>query len=333
MGIITTKKTFETMPDGGLEALELVRPELALVEQKMKQGSEGEFASLAEVLINLIDSGGKRLRPALVIMAASFHPCEQNTLIAVAASIETLHTATLVHDDVIDEAVLRRGLPTLNTRWSKGATILAGDYLFARAAAFAFETENFRVMRIFSNVLQVIVAGELRQMLNTMNWKQTSEDYHHRIQAKTSALFSAATESGAVLSNASEDEVQALKDYGSYLGTAFQIVDDILDFIGDDEILGKPAGNDLRQGTLTLPVFHYLREFPGAASELQVAVGNQNGIDDVLERIRQSGAIEIAYEEASDFKERAQKVLSILPRTQERQALHDLADFAISRLS
>lgn len=332
MDLIEAKKTSETMTNGGLAALELIRKELSLVDQKMKQTGEKEFAPLTGALVGLIESGGKRLRPALAILSARFHPCDLEKLIALAASIEILHTATLIHDDVIDEAVLRRGLPTLNTKWSKGATILAGDYLFARAATFAYETENFRVMRIFSDGLQIIVTGELRQMLNTLNWEQTSEDYHDRIYAKTAALFSAATESGAVLSGAPEEEVQALKEYGSYLGTAFQIVDDVLDFIGTEEELGKPAGNDLRQGTLTLPVFYYLQERPDAVRELDEAVRNQDGVDDVLQRIRESSAIKRSYEDAFTNERLALKSLSILPKTPARQALVDLADFAIARL-
>ena len=172
-----------------------------------------------------------------------------------------MHTATLVHDDVIDDALLRRGAPTLNASWTKGATVLAGNFMFGRAALFASETGNMRVIDIFSDTLQVIVNGELRQLFARHNYAQDKDEYYQRIYAKTASLFCAATEGAAILSGLTDAQIVQLREFGYNLGMAFQIVDDILDFTSDDRHLGKPAGSDLRQGTLTLPFFHYLQTY------------------------------------------------------------------------
>ena len=316
-----------------LPALELVRDELALVEAKMRDMSDVEFAPLAEAFLKILDSGGKRLRPAVTILSARFYPCPLEPLIALAASVETLHTATLVHDDVIDNALLRRGMPTLNASWSHGTTILAGDYLFARAASFAADAANVRLMRIFAQTIRTIAEGEIRQFFALRNWKQPREEYYQRIFAKTASLFSAACESGAVLSGAPEPHIQALKNYGYHLGMAFQIVDDVLDFTGDNAALGKPAGNDLRQGTLTLPVFYYLQSYPDAADSLERELRSDDGVERVVMRIRDSQAIALSVGEARNFAAQAQASLAPLPDNPYRQALASLTDFAVTRES
>ncbi len=189
---------------------------------------------------------------------AKVHP-STSRIVALAASVEMLHTSSLVHDDVIDGALLRRGAPTLNAQWSGGATVLAGNYMFGSAARFSAETQNMRVIGLFSDTLRTIVDGELQQLRDKFDYRQDKANYYQRIYAKTASLFCAATEGAAILSGLPEERIQDLRDYGYNLGMAFQIVDDILDFTGDENTLGKPAGSDLRQGTLTLPVFYYLQ--------------------------------------------------------------------------
>jgi geranylgeranyl pyrophosphate synthase len=334
MEAIQTVERLPSMRQGqeGLAALALVREELALVEQKMRSLGDVGFAPLAEAFLKILESGGKRLRPAVTILSARFYPCPLEPLISLAAAVETLHTATLVHDDVIDNALLRRGTPTLNASWSHGTTILAGDYLFARAASFAAEAANVRLMHIFARTLMIIVDGELRQLFSLRNWQQPREEYYRRIFAKTASLFSAACESGAVLSGAPEPHVQALKDYGYHLGMAFQIMDDILDFTGDDAALGKPVGNDLRQGTLTLPAFYYLQAHPEAAASLEAELrSGDGGVERVVALIRNSPAIERAHEEARHFADQAKASLMPLPDNPYRQAMASLADFAVAR--
>ncbi len=318
-----------------LVALDLVRDELKMVEEMIHARLTQAFPPVAQALNGLLSRGGKRLRPAIGLLAAKFHPCDMRVILPVAAAAETLHTATLIHDDVIDGALLRRGQPTLNASWSHGATVLAGDYLFAHSADFAAESGNPRVIRLFSRTLMTICDGELRQLFSTLDWQQPKEEYYRRIFAKTASLFQVAAEAGAILSDAPEEYVQALSTYGYSFGMAFQIVDDILDFVGDEAVMGKPAGSDLRQGTLTLPVFYFLQTDP-RASELKrlVEEARANGkgsIEEAVKLIRNSDAIDAARAEAQQFIAQAKNSLAILPPVPARDALASLADFVIER--
>lgn len=314
--------------------LDLVREDLERVEKKLRDTAQIEFAPLAGALRDLLDSGGKRLRPALVLLAAKFYPCDMAKVFSLAAAVETLHTATLVHDDMIDRSLLRRGHPTLNASWSDSATVLAGDYLFARAANFAAETENTRVVSIFARTLMTICDGELRQIFGTGSRLPTREDYYRRIYSKTASLFAASTEAGGVLSGAPEHQVQALRQYGHNLGMAFQITDDVLDFIGDERELGKPVGSDLWQGTITLPVLYFLAEHPQDEVLSRVLGSKERGAEEirrVVARVRDSQAIAASLAEAGAFVVRAQEALQTLPANVYRQAMHDLADFVVER--
>jgi geranylgeranyl pyrophosphate synthase len=245
------------------DLFDIIRSDLSLVEDKLHEGTGGMFFPLAQGMAQLLDSGGKRLRPALVLLASRFHsgtPIER--VVSLAAAVETLHTATLVHDDLIDGALFRRGRRTLSATWNKATTVLAGDYLFARAAHFAAETENTRVVSIFAKTLMTICDGELRQLFGAFDLDQDLDSYYVRIFSKTASLFAGATEAAAVLVEANPSTVDSLRDYGRYLGMSFQIQDDILDFVGDERVMGKPTGSDLRQGIVTLPVYYFLREHP-----------------------------------------------------------------------
>ena len=201
------------------------------------------FRPLSGAINVLLGAGGKRVRPALALLASKLYPnAERDKVVSLAAAIEMLHSATLVHDDVIDGSLLRRGNPTLNASWSQGATILAGDFIFARAAVFASETDNVRVMRVFSQTLMTICEGELRQLFDLRNWQQPKDAYYERIYGKTAALFATATEAAAVLGSAPEAEITALHDYGYNVGMAFQIMDDVLDFVGSCPDGGQASG-------------------------------------------------------------------------------------------
>jgi geranylgeranyl pyrophosphate synthase len=312
------------------------------VERKMRESVHPDYPQLNAVLDQLLGSGGKRLRPALALLAGSLHPTDPEKLASLAASIEMLHTATLVHDDLIDGALLRRGKETLNARWNAGTTVLIGDYLFARAARLAAETDKVRVMTIFADTLMTICSGELRQIFDRHDVPQVHDDqawetalsrYDQRIHAKTASLFAAATEAAAVLGNTPEPQVKGLRDYGWLLGTGFQIIDDVLDFQGDQEILGKPVGSDLREGIVTLPVLYFLRQHPG---DEQVAAVLRNSGDDGLVRevvaaVQESGAVAQAVERAQRFISQSQAALEALPEGEPRATLHALADYTISR--
>ncbi len=333
-----------------------IRPGLKQVEAKLKAVDSSLFGPLANAFVSLIGSGGKRLRPALALLAANVSAevageaatswpsrTDYNRVIALAASIEMLHTATLVHDDVIDGALLRRGAPTLNATWSGGSTVLAGNYMFGTAARFSAETQTMRVIDLFSATLHTIVDGELRQLQDRYNYGQDKTNYYDRIYAKTASLFCAATEGAAVLAGLPEERVQDLRDYGYNLGMAFQIVDDILDFTGDESSLGKPAGSDLRQGTLTLPFFYFVQLQPDPqalfarlhtaqlhADQGDTAVWNVE-INRLVSELRSSGAVEAARSEARVFLSRAVHNLSALPDNVYRRSLQGLCSFVVQR--
>ena len=327
-----------------------VRPGLKQVETKLKTVDSSLFGPLATAFVSLIGSGGKRLRPALALLAAEVGASWQGNphysrVIALAASIEMLHTATLVHDDVIDGALLRRGAPTLNATWSGGSTVLAGNYMFGTAARFSAETQTMRVINLFSDTLRTIVDGELHQLEDRYNYSQDKVNYYKRIYAKTASLFCAATEGAAVLAGLPAERVQDLRDYGYNLGMAFQIVDDILDFTGSESSLGKPAGSDLHQGTLTLPFFYFvqMQSDPAAlfgriqAAQLRADAGDAAAWDSEVHRLvselRASGAVEAARSEARVFLARATHNLAALPDNACRRSMLGLCDFVVQRTS
>ena len=316
-----------------------VETDLKRVEVKMREGIDGHHELLATAIDYLIEAGGKRLRPVIVLLATRFGPdiseSQEAKAISLAAAVEMLHTATLVHDDFIDNALLRRGMPTLNTHWSPGATILTGDYLFARSAGLAAETDNVRIIKIFSMTLMTIVNGELNQFFNNGHTQPPSrEEYFQRIYAKTASLFAAGAETGGILAGLPEPQIQALHDYGYNLGMAFQVIDDILDFQSTEARLGKPIANDLRQGIVTLPALIFLESQPNHPVILK-AIAKRRSTDDeiqnVVAQIRASGGIQEALNEARRFAVQAQEALNPLPENEYRTALFDLADYAVAR--
>jgi len=328
----------------------LIQDDLERVEQKMREkprltaylGSPTlayestmyePHPTLSAVIDHLIDSGGKRVRPALALLVSRIYPSEQEQILALAASVELLHTATLVHDDLIDGALLRRGNPTLNASWSSGATVLTGDYLYARAADLTAQIEHMRVMRLFAHTLMVICNGEVKQMFDK-RIRLDRQQYYERIYAKTAALFAVSTEAAGMLGNAPDPIVDALREYGKLLGMAFQIVDDVLDFIGDEEKMGKPAGSDLQAGLITLPTLYFLEQ--NADHELVNRISNNGRLNNTLvqaavKTVRESGAIEAALDEARQFVRRSQTALQALPPSEYRDALWELSDFCIDR--
>jgi geranylgeranyl pyrophosphate synthase len=303
--------------------LEPLAADLERVERKMREPVQLVHPQLTMALQSLLDSGGKRLRPALVLLVGRLYRADLDKVVSLAASVEMLHTATLVHDDLIDGALLRRGKTTINADWSAGATVLTGDYLFAQAAALAAATDNVRVMAIFADTLMTICSGELAQIFDRhelpyldseQQWQAALARYDQRIHAKTASLFAAATEAAAVLGDAPRAQVGALREYGQFLGTAFQIIDDVLDFQGDQEMLGKPVGSDLREGIVTLPVLYFLQEHPDDKTVAAVVRDGKDG----LERARY-------------FIAQSQETLAALPSSQIRSVMHDLADYTIAR--
>ncbi len=312
-------------------ALVDVQDDLARLEGRLRDTAGVDYPVLGQLLDWIFGAGGKRIRPALVFAAGSLGPADDEAVHNLAAAVETLHAATLVHDDLVDGSALRRGMPTLNTRWNAGATVLAGDWLFARAARFAAAARNVRVMDVFARTLGTLTDGELRQLFGRRGIPTVAE-YEYRIYAKTAALFEASTEAAAVLAGQGEAVIAALAHYGRELGIAFQIVDDVLDFAGDAQRLGKPVGGDLRGGTVTLPVLLHLADHPGDAAWL-TAEGVEPGerLDALVAAVCAGPAPAQALAVARERLERALAALAVLPAGPGRARLERIARYAVDR--
>jgi geranylgeranyl pyrophosphate synthase len=311
-----------------------VQEDIRAVEALMRAQAEGRHPDLGAALDLLLSSGGKRIRPTLTLLVGKMLGADCQDLITLSAAIELLHTATLVHDDLIDGSLLRRGMPTLNSHWSPGATVLTGDYLFASAAKLASETNSIPVMNLFSKTLTVIVNGEITQLFSS-RCQVNREEYHQRIYAKTASLFETCAATAAMISNVEPEIVDAVRKFGYEIGMAFQIIDDILDFTGEQETLGKPVGSDLRQGLVTLPTIYYAEKHPEDLDVQALVDGNCSSAEPqiirLIESIQKSQAIKDAQQEAFQFVERGLESLRTLPMREERQSLEDLANYIVSR--
>lgn len=311
-----------------------VQEDIHAIEALILSQTNGYQQDLKAALTHLLSSGGKRMRPTLTIFAGRLLGADKDRLLTMAAAIELLHTATLVHDDLIDGSLLRRGIPTLNARWTPGATVLTGDFLFARAANLATLTHSIPVIRLFSETLSTIVNGEISQMFNN-RCQINRDDYYARIYAKTASLFETSAASAAMLSPVDQTVVEKMSKFGFNLGMAFQIVDDILDFTADQATIGKPVGGDLRQGLVTLPTILYAEHHPedGAIELLRKGecVDRESQLNALIEAIRTSDAPHLAFAEARQFIERAIDTMQSLPDRDERTRLVQLAEYIVDR--
>jgi geranylgeranyl pyrophosphate synthase len=311
---------------------EPVRDALVAVEERLRQAPGGQNELLINATERLLAAGGKRLRPAISLLSAAIVEADPDRSISLAAGVEMLHTATLVHDDLIDEALLRRGAATLNAYSSPATTVLAGDYLFARAARLVAQTDSVRVMHLFANTLMTILNGEIDQQAS--RWKIDRQEYDRRIYAKTGALFVLATEAAAELGKADAESTVALVDFGRAAGMAFQIVDDILDYTGNPERTGKPVGSDLRQGLFTLPAILYSEYNPHDPYLEQLRSGKSRDpevIQALVHAVNASDAIVSSLQEARLFVSQAQQALERLPASIYTDALHAIAHSVIDR--
>ena len=310
-----------------------VQTDLQEVETLLHSQAEHVQPDLRAALEHLLSSGGKRIRPVVCLLTGQMLNAPHENLITLAAAVEMLHTATLVHDDLIDGALLRRGMPTLNTRWSPAATILTGDFMFARAAKLAADSDNLPLMKLFAETLATIVSGELTQLFAARG-VISRENYAKRIYAKTASLFEMATRAAAMVSPENEPVVEAMRQCGYHLGMAFQIVDDILDFTGEQETVGKPVGSDLLQGLVTLPAIYYAEAHPNDPDVLCLTGGcytEQERMERLVQSIRGSSATSRSMREAQGFIDKALGILKTMPEGLERQALEDLASYIVNR--
>jgi geranylgeranyl pyrophosphate synthase len=307
---------------------EYVKADLQEVERLIRLQGLDSHPDLGKALDILLSSGGKRLRPTIIILAGKSLNANPQRILTMAASIELLHTATLVHDDLIDESLLRRGSPTLNSQWSTGATVLTGDFLFASAARLSSDTTSIEALKLFSQTLRTIVNGEISQMF-TSRCKPGMDEYYARIYAKTASLFETSAAVAGIISEAGKEITDSLSTYGREIGMAFQIVDDILDFTGDESVMGKPKGSDLRQGLITLPAQLFFENYPSHPLVKKIletgCLEDRNDINQMVVDILKSDVIEHSYETANKFVNRGIDALSILPDNLEKQMLVSLA--------
>ncbi|HWI50878.1 MAG TPA: polyprenyl synthetase family protein [Symbiobacteriaceae bacterium] len=317
-----------------LDIFSAIADDLRQVETAIEAALATEDAMLDEVSTHLLHAGGKRIRPALVLLTSKFPGAQLERAISVAVAVELIHMATLVHDDVVDKATVRRGMPTVNAKWSNQISVLTGDYLFAKAFSMLAQTGNTRVVQIMADVVFELSRGELAQLASYFQVDQTEEQYYKRIAQKTGYLIAECCRLGGVVAGAEERQVQALYNYGMGVGLSFQIADDLLDFHGSAAKVGKPVAGDLKTGILTMPVIHALKHSPHAA-ELRAMIETREitdvNIDRVKEILEAAGSFAYTREKADFHLASAVAELENLPELATRMGLQVLADFVINR--
>ncbi len=320
------------------EVFELVKPDLQRVEEEFGLQTSCGIRPITEIGLYLQEGGGKRLRPALVLLASKMCGYEGDAAIRLGAVVEMLHTATLVHDDVIDQADTRRGRPSTNSRWGNHMSVLAGDWLYMQAFNIALTERNFRILDVLIRLTQVMVEGELLQLTCLRKLTVTEEDYLELAYRKTACLFSACLRLGALLGGKNEQEETQLGLYGINLGLAFQMIDDVLDFTSSEEVLGKPTGNDLREGKLTLPLIYLLQRCTPQEAHKVSLVLDEGGFQsvrfsEILDLVERYGTLQAAREKAQDFSDKARGFLEGYPNSPFKDALRSLPDFILERES
>lgn len=315
-----------------LEFLSFLDHKIKKVEQRMLSDADRYHPDLRAAVEHILSSGGKRIRPKVALLVGDIFSSEETRLTSLCAAIEMLHTATLVHDDLIDGALLRRGIPTLNSDWSPAATVLTGDYIFARAALLAADVGSADVTCLFAETLITIVNGEITQLFNR-NHSPDLESYYKRIYEKTGSMFVLASKAAAILGTATDKQVSSAEKFGKEIGNAFQIVDDILDFSGDESRVGKPVGNDLRQGVITLPALYFLELYPDDPDMKAILSGSkdQKKIERLVRKVIESGCAKQAHEAALQSVQQADGFLEDFPDSPVRDSLQKLTGYIVDR--
>jgi octaprenyl-diphosphate synthase len=318
------------------EIFDLVRDDLILVEEELARQSDAAFPPVSEITAYLLGGGGKRMRPALLLLSASYAGRKDRSAIRLAAVVELLHSATLIHDDVIDSADTRRGRPSANSKWGNHRSVLTGDWLYMQSFQMSLEERNFRILDILIDLTQKMVEGELIQLAKIGRIDVTEEDALRLATYKTACLFSGCARLGAVLGGLEGKEEQALADYGRYAGLAFQLVDDLLDFTASAEQLGKPVLSDLKEGKVTLPLIYAMENGHRDARELVARVLEEKEFisvrpETIVTLVHESGALDRARNLAQDYAQRAKACLNGRPDSEYARALATLPDFILDR--
>jgi len=311
-----------------------IAADMDAVNTVIRQRLHSEVSLVNQIAEYIISAGGKRIRPVLVLLLANAHGYRGTAHHELAAVVEFIHTATLLHDDVVDESSMRRGRQTANALFGNAASVLVGDFLYSRSFQMMVGLENMRVMQILSDATNVIAEGEVLQLLNMHDPDVSHESYLKVIRSKTAKLFEAAAELGALVAGASQAQVAAAGEYGRSLGTAFQLIDDVLDYAGDAAEIGKNVGDDLREGKPTLPLIYLMEHGTPEQRELVrscIEQGDEQHFDAVLAAVTSSGALDYTRREAETAARRAAESIADLPDSAYKQSLLQLCSFAVDR--
>ena len=309
--------------------------ELPPVNAALERAAHGLPEPVRPVALHIFEAGGKRLRPLLVVLTARLLGYERADIYDLAVTMEMLHAATLLHDDVVDESDMRRGKATANAAFGNAASVLVGDFIYTRAFQMMTQLGSLKILEVMSEAVNVIAEGEVLQLMNVNDPDITEENYMRVIYSKTARLFEAASQCAGLLADCTAEEERALQDYGRYLGTAFQLIDDLLDYSSDGERLGKNVGDDLNEGKPTLPLLHAMHHgTPDQSAMIRGAIEQGNGrhlLDAVLETMATCGSLEWTQKRAEEEADKAIAALQILPDTPWREALIGLAHIAVQR--
>jgi octaprenyl-diphosphate synthase len=322
---------------GVKEVFELLRDDLAAIEREFGRGTVSNVRAITDIGEHLRAGGGKRIRPALLLLSSKLFPHDQRSAVRLGGVVEIIHTATLVHDDIIDEAKTRRGRPAANTQWGNSKCVLAGDWLYMQAFKIAVQERNFKILDVLIDLTQQMVEGELLQM-EKLGRSINLEEHFDLIFRKTACLFSVSMRLGAILGKASEEQELRLGDYGRNLGLAFQIVDDVLDLTASEQVLGKPVASDLREGKVTMAVIHALEHCtPGERKTVETVLEERAfrsvQHEQILAMLNHYGSIEYAYAEAAKYAEAARKSICSFPDSEVKRALLSILEFVVERSS
>ncbi|MDD2853681.1 MAG: polyprenyl synthetase family protein [Desulfuromonadaceae bacterium] len=317
-------------------ALNIIGEDLTLVEQQFRKDLESDVPLIRKVGEYVLSSGGKRIRPALLLLAARLCSYDGDKAVPLASVVEFIHTATLLHDDVVDSATLRRGIASANSLWGNEASVLVGDFLFSKSFSLMVGVGSMDILRVLSDATTVIAEGEVMQLLCTGELDLTEEQYIGVVRSKTAVLMSAACESGAILGAVSPQQQQALADFGMDLGIAFQLMDDILDYVATEEEFGKSIGHDLEEGKITLPLIHTLKQCNDAERAVIAAVVDQDemSLDEfraVSGIVKQYGGIENTIGVARTYIARCKNHLAQFAPSPVREALLSLSEYVVTR--
>ncbi|RUM52148.1 MAG: octaprenyl diphosphate synthase [Methylococcus sp.] len=313
---------------------ELTRQDIAAVDQIILKELTSDVVLINQIGQYIVNSGGKRLRPVLLLLAAKALSYEGTHHLMLAAVVEFIHTATLLHDDVVDDSDLRRGKNTVNAVWGNAASVLVGDYLLSKTFEMMVCTGNMRVMDLVSHTTTAIAEGEVLQLLNVHNPATTEERYLEVISRKTAILFSAAAQLAAVLTESSEETELALKNYGLHLGIAFQLIDDVLDYKADPEQTGKNIGDDLSEGKPTLPLIHAILHSEKSQADIirnAIREGDRNSFAEIYKIVESCNAIAYTERRAEEEAQRAIDALAVIPTSTSKDVLISLAEFSVQR--